>query len=431
MDIDTRLAAGAFETCTTVVLQRAVFTSTGAYDIPHVRVRGRAFATNIVPSDAFRGFGAPQALFAIEMHMDHLARRAGVDPVEFKRRHLLSKGSVTVSNGHVHDEVLLGRMLDRILADSDFRARAASTQPGHGIGISLFNHGCAFTGSGERDIIKAKVGLSKDGEGRVRILSAGVEIGQGLSTTFRKIVAGVLAIPLERVLFDQADTDLVPDSGPTCASRSIIIVGYLLQEAAKKLAASWKDGAAQEQWQDYSHPPHLAWDPQALQGDAYPTYGWGVNVVEVRVDPVTFETAVENVWTIYDVGYPIDRLIVEGQAQGGMSQALGYASLEKLEQRDGVFLQGTMADYCIPTSLDFPPIRTELVDNPYPFGPFGAKGSGELVFDGGAPAFAAAVQQAIGREVHAIPLTPERIREILQGDADGKPVGSGTREAGR
>ena len=431
MDIDTRLAAGAFETCTTVVLQRAVFTSTGAYDIPHVRVRGRAFATNIVPSDAFRGFGAPQALFAIEMHMDHLARRAGADPVEFKRRHLLSKGSVTVSNGHVHDEVLLGRMLDRILADSDFRGRAASTQPGHGIGVSLFNHGCAFTGSGERDIIKAKVGLSKDGEGRVRILSAGVEIGQGLSTTFRKIVAGVLAIPLERVLFDQADTDLVPDSGPTCASRSIIIVGYLLQEAAKRLAASWKDGAAQEQWQDYSHPPHLAWDPQTLQGDAYPTYGWGVNVVEVRVDPVTFETAVENVWTIYDVGYPIDRLIVEGQAQGGMSQALGYASLEKLEQRDGVFLQGTMADYCIPTSLDFPPVRTELVDNPYPFGPFGAKGSGELVFDGGAPAFAAAVQQAIGREVHAIPLTPERIREILQGGADGKPVGPGGREAGR
>lgn len=414
MDIDTRLAAGAFETCTGVVLQRAVFTSTGAYDIPHVRVRGRAFATNVVPSDAFRGFGAPQALFAIEMHMDHLARRAGVDPVEFKCRHFLSRGSTTVTNGRIRDEVLLEGMLERILAASDYRAKAATGRPGRGIGISFFNHGCAFTGSGERDIIKGRVGLRKLGDGRVRILSAGVDIGQGLSTTFRKIVAGVLAIPLESVLFDQADTDLVPDSGPTCASRSIIIVGYLLQEAARKLKAAWRNEAEQEAWQDYRHPPHLAWDPVSLQGDAYPTYGWGINVVEVQVDPHTFEPEVRGVWTIYDVGYPIDRLIVEGQAHGGMSQALGYAGLEKLEQRDGVFLQGTMADYCIPTSLDFPPVHTELVENPYPFGPFGAKGSGELVFDGGAPAFAAAVQQAIGREVCAIPLTPERIRRIAR-----------------
>ncbi len=147
------------------------------------------------------------------------------------------------------------------------------------------------------------------------------------------------------------------------------------------------------------------------------------------MDPVTFETEVQGAWTIYDVGYPIDSLIVEGQAHGGMSQALGYAGLEKLEQKDGVFLQGTMADYCIPTSLDFPPVRTELVENPYPFGPFGAKGSGELVFDGGAPAFAAAVQQAIGAEVRDIPLTPERIREIVTGGSGLAPADAG--EAGR
>jgi CO/xanthine dehydrogenase Mo-binding subunit len=413
MDIDTRLAAGAFETCTSVVLQRAIFTSTGAYDIPNVRVRGRAFATNVVPSDAFRGFGAPQALFAIEMHMNHLARRAGGDPVRFKTKHFLSKGSVTVTNGTIRDEVLLGTMLERITASSGYAGRGAAARPWHGVGVSFFNHGCAFTGSGERDIIKGRVGLRRAADGSVRILSAGVDIGQGLSTTFRKIVAAALALPVHRVLFDQADTDQVPDSGPTCASRSIMIVGWLLQEAAKGLAASWRDGTAQEEWQEYVHPAHLSWDPATLQGDAYPTYGWGINVVEVQVDPVTFEVDVQNVWTIYDVGYPIDSLIVEGQAHGGMSQALGWAGLEKLEQRDGVFLQGTMADYCIPTSLDFPPVRTELVENPYPFGPFGAKGSGELVFDGGAPAFAAAVEQAIGAEVRDLPLTPERVREIV------------------
>jgi CO/xanthine dehydrogenase Mo-binding subunit len=308
-------------------------------------------------------------------------------------------------------------MLDRALERSGYREKAARREPGHGIGVSIFNHGCAFTGSGERDIIKARVGLRGQADGRVRILSAGVDIGQGLSTTFRKIVAHGFGIPPGDVLFDQADTDLVPDSGPTCASRSIMIVGYLLQEAAKKLKASWKPGTDREEWQEYSHPPHLSWDAQSFQGDAYPTYGWGVNVIEVRVDPLTCETEVLDVWTSYDVGYPVDRLIVEGQAHGGMSQALGYALLEKLEQRDGVFLQGTMADYCIPTSLDFPPVRTELVENPYPFGPSGAKGSGELVFDGGAPALAAAIQQAIGAEVRDIPLTPELLRGLVKGGA--------------
>ncbi len=417
MEIDTRLNAGAFETCSAVVLQRAIFHATGAYDIPHVRIRGRAFATNMVPSDAMRGFGAPQALFAIEMHMDHLAKKSGSDPLVFKRRHLLTRGSVTVTNGRIYDEVLLEGMLERILASSGYREKASAPRPGRGMGISFFNHGCAFTGSGERDIIKGKVGLRKRADGSVRILAAGVDMGQGLFTTFRKVVAGVLDIPLSRVLYDRADTDLVPDSGPTCASRSIMIVGYLLQEAAKKMKAAWREGEEQEAWQEYAHPPHLAWDPERLQGDAYPTWGWGINVVEVNVDPVTFEVETENVWTIYDVGYPVDSLIVEGQAHGGMSQALGYAGLEKLEQRDGVFLQGTMADYMIPTSMDYPPVSTELVENPYPFGAFGAKGAGELVFDGGAPAFALAVQQAVGVEVREIPLTPEKIMGLAGGRA--------------
>jgi CO/xanthine dehydrogenase Mo-binding subunit len=237
-------------------------------------------------------------------------------------------------------------------------------------------------------------------------------MGQGLLTTFRKVVAGTLGIAIADVLYDNADTDLVPDSGPSCASRSIMIVGYLLQEAARQLRAEWREGREQEVWKDYSHPPHLQWDQDRLQGDAYPTWGWGVNAVEVTVDPVTFEVTTENAWTVYDVGYPVDRLIVEGQAHGGMNQALGWAGLESLETRDGAFQQASMADYCIPTSLDFPPTSTELWENPYPFGPFGAKGAGELVFDGGAPAFALAVQDALGTEIHQLPLTPERIMAL-------------------
>jgi CO/xanthine dehydrogenase Mo-binding subunit len=136
-----------------------------------------------------------------------------------------------------------------------------------------------------------------------------------------------------------------------------------------------------------------------------------VNAVEVAVDPDTREVSVRGAWAVYDVGFPVDRLILEGQAQGGMVQALGYAGLEKLEAAGGVFRQGSMADYMIPTSLEYPPLTVEFVENPYLYGAFGAKGSGELVFDGAAPAFAAAVQMAMGADVREIPLTPEKIME--------------------
>ena len=411
MEIDTVLDAGAYETCSPVVLQRALFTSTGVYDIPNVRVRGRAVATDVVPSDAFRGFGAPQALFAIEMHMDHLARRAGTDPVDFRRRAFIRQGGTTLTNGRIHEEVLLGPMLDRILAASGYRAKAVAQGIGRGIGISFAAHGCAFTGSGERDIIKARVGLRKLADDRVVILASGVDMGQGLATAFRKVVAGSLGIPLASVQYDRVDTELVPDSGPTIASRSTMIAGRLLELAARDLKEKWRDGEVQEAWRDYAHPSHLAWDPSTLQGDAYPAWGWGVNAVEVAVDVATREVSVVKAWAIYDPGVPVDQAALEGQAHGGMVQALGWAGLEKLENRGGEYRQTTLADYAIPTSLDAPPIEVAFVENPYALGPFGAKGAGELVFDGAAAAFAMAVQQAVGAEFRDLPLTPERIAE--------------------
>jgi len=411
MEIDVVLDAGAYETCSPVVLQRALFTSTGVYDIPNVRVRGRAVATDVVPSDAFRGFGAPQATFAIEMHMEHLARRAGADPVDFRRRFFMRQGGTTVTNGRIHEPVLLERMLEKVLDASGWRAKAGGRGTGRGIGISFAAHGCAFTGSGERDLIKARVGLRKRPDDRVEILAAGVDMGQGLATAFRKVVAGALGIPVASVQYDRADTDLAPDSGPTIASRSTMVVGHLLELAARDLKERWRDGEPQETWRDYAHPPHLCWNPETLQGDAYPAWGWGVNAVEVAVDPVTREVSVVQAWAVYDVGVPVDRLALEGQAHGGMVQALGWAGLEKLENRGGEYRQATLADYAIPSSLDAPPIEVDFVENPYPLGPSGAKGAGELVFDAAGPAFAMAVQQAVGAEFHDLPLTPERIAE--------------------
>ena len=417
VDVEMVIDAGAYESSSRVVLQRAMFSSNGVYEFPNVLVRGRALATNNVPSDAFRGFGAPQGMFAAEMLMTELAREIEVEELALKQRYLLKRGSVTLTNGSIHEEVKLPEMLDYVRRVSDYRHKRAAYGfgSGRGIGISLFKHGSAFTGNGEPEIIKARVRIRRHADGRPELLVSNVEIGQGVLTTFRKIVAEVLGIPYTEVIYDNHNTSEVPDSGPTCASRSVAIVGYLLQEAAKELKGRLHEPGELEVEQVYEHPAHLCWNAETLTGDAYPCYSWGVNCIEVEVDPVTYEVTVHGVWTAYDVGRAIDEAVVRGQIIGGAVQGLGYAGLEKLENDNGRFMQHTMADYCIPTSLEYPRVEYALFENPYPYGPFGAKGAGEVVFDGIAPAFAAAVQQAIGRAVTRLPVTPEYISELVHG----------------
>lgn len=425
IDVDMVLNAGAYESSSRVVLLRGMFSTNSVYEFPHVHVRGRAVATNTVPSDAYRGFGAPQGLFAAEMFMTRIAREIGVDEVALKEKYLLTKGSPTMTNGIIHEEVKLREMLTHVTTAADYRGKREQyagkddpvngTAPYRGIGMSLFKHGSAFTGSGEQEVIKARVRIRKRADGRPEILVSNVEIGQGVLTTFCKIVARVLEIPYTDVVYSNHNTSQVPDSGPTCASRSVAIVGYLLQEAAKKLKDRLHEPGEFEVEQVYEHPAHLRWDGERLYGDAYPSYSWGVNCIEVEVDPITYEVTVLGIWTAYEIGRAIDEGIIRGQIVGGAIQALGYAGLEKMENRAGRFLQRTMADYCIPTSLDYPGVEYALFDNPYPWGPFGAKGAGEVVFDGIGPAFAAAIQQAIGREVTRLPVTPEYISELLHG----------------
>jgi CO/xanthine dehydrogenase Mo-binding subunit len=417
MEFDVLLDGGAYESYSMIVLQRAIFTSNGAYNIPNVRVHGRAVATTTVPSGAFRGFGAPQALFALEMHMERIAGEFALPPVALRRPYLLKTGDPTITGGTIREDVIIDRLIDKATELSDFEAKREryDRDPWRGIGISVFNHGCGFTGDGEQRIIKGVATIRKDADDHVEILVASMDMGQGPQTTFRKVAGAILGIPAEEIGYDNPDTDKVPDSGPTVASRTIMIVGYLVQEAAKELKAQWKPGEAQEVEKHYTMPPQMKWDQETLTGDAYAAYGWGVNVVEVSVDPVSWEPAVLGAWGVYDVGVPIDDRVVAGQIQGGMSQALGYGSLEKLEvDGEGVFRQRSMADYIIATSLDFPRTTAVTLNNPYEFGPFGAKGMGEMVHDGGHAAYCAAVRQALGRECSSIPLTPERIMEIMR-----------------
>ena len=280
----------------------------------------------------------------------------------------------------------------------------------------------------EDTLVRAKVKLVKEPDGTVQILASNTDIGQGLSLTFRKIVADTLNKSIDLVQIAVPDTGIVPDSGPTVASRSILIVGYILEKAAKKLKKMWLEGESQEIVEVYCKPDYHQWNQDTYQGNAYQATSYGANVVEVEVDMATGEAEITGAWAVYDIGKAIDGTIFRGQIEGGLVQALGYGSCEKLElTQDGVFAQRSMADYVIPTALDVPTIGSALVDNPYPYGPNGAKGGGELTHNGGAAAFAAAVENAIGVPLSSIPVTPEKVCEAL---ADGKSTQIKTISAG-
>lgn len=430
MEVDVRLDAGAYAGLSMVVLQRAMFGATGVYRIDHLRVTGKALATNTVPNGAFRGFGAPQVFFAIEMHMERLARELGQDPLDFKMSYAMKQGDHTATSGLIRQEVKLPEMVARLEAMSGYRRKRAiphlppgidqfpgrrdeeASGPLRGIGVALSLHGCGFTGDAEQNVIKGRATLARRPGDQVEILVSNVEMGQGAQTTLKKIVATALDIPLDHVIYVNPDTDRVPDSGPTVASRTVMIVGALLEKAAQELEARWDEGEDLEVTVGYRQPDFVQWNQATFQGDAYATYSWGANAVEVEVDPVTLEVSVCGIWAVYDVGVPIDEQIIQGQIEGAVTQGLGYATIEVMDARRGRLLQRSLTDYIIPTAKDVPPIESELVPNPYSRGPFGAKCAGELPLVGVAPALAAAVEHALGLPIDRIPITPEYLMSV-------------------
>ncbi len=407
--------AGANIGLSGVVLSRALIACTGAYTIDNLDVSGDVFITNTVPNGAFRGFGAPQMFFAIEMFMEHLALELGIDSLDFRRKHLAKQNDRTSTNGIFRDPILMPDMIEKALDISGYKNKRELYQGSKstkGIGMSLFFHGCGFTGSGEKDIIKAKVKLRKEKNNEVNILVAAVDMGQGIRTTLRKVVSHILEIPLENVIFDFPDTDKVPDSGPTVASRTMMIVGGLISRAAKEMKERWSETEFTVLKQ-YEQPSYIKYDEKTFDGDAYPAYSWGVNVVEVEVNKATYQVNLLNAWSVYDVGKAIDERIVLGQADGGLAQGIAYGYLEVMNHELGKLKQKNMTDYIIPTAMDMCKMETVIYENPYAFGPYGAKGVGELTLIGGAPAVCFAIEQAIDKRVNKIPATPEYIMELV------------------
>jgi CO/xanthine dehydrogenase Mo-binding subunit len=425
MDIDVIFNSGAYSTLSAVVLQRGLICSDGVYNIENLRVRGRAIKTNTVPNGAYRGFGAPQTYFSVEMLMNHIARDLGEDSLEFKERHLVKQGDWTSTSGKYHFRVPLPDMIAQVCKDTDYRRKHkeyAKPQTGRyrrGIGMSLYFHGAGFTGSGERDVIKAVAKLHKYPDGTVEVLASNGEIGQGLRTTFPKIVAHELNIPLDKVYYNHPDTARVPDSGPTVASRSLMIVGELLRRAAIKLRTEWKEGEDQLVEEHYKEPDFMIpFDLATFHGDAYPTYAWGLHCLEVEVDTYTGLTRIVDAQGAFDVGTPIDYNVVLGQMEGGFLQGIGYGSIEKMyTDEKGRLRNNNFSDYLIPTSNDVPNLTATLHVEKFPEGPYGAKGAGEVPLVGGPPAYLEAIEQALGCvNMYSTPCTAEDImNQIMKG----------------
>lgn len=430
------LDGGAYNTLSPVVLSRAMLHLTGPYRCPTVHLTGRVVATNTPPNGAFRGFGAPQALFAVERHMDRVARHMDLDPVALRRLNLLRVGDLTAT-GQVLRDAAGDQVLDRALEAAQQPVPELPALPGaghsrlrRGRGVSVVFHGCGFTGNGEA-WLKARVALSLDGD-RVTIHTASTDIGQGAETTFMQICAAELGISEDRIDMAPHDTGAVPDSGPTVASRTCMVVGGVVQQAAASLrrALQAECGSDNRDFdallrarasrqvlrveQQYQDDGQLQWDPATYKGDAYPTYGWAACVVDLDVDLDTGEVLYRRLITATDVGRAINPVIVEGQLEGGAIQALGWATMEEvvLDAR-GCMRNDRLTNYIIPTSADAPELVTIVVENPYAGGPFGAKGIGEIPMDGPAPAVAQAVEQATGAIIERLPLSPERILEAL------------------
>jgi CO/xanthine dehydrogenase Mo-binding subunit len=436
LDIDIVLDGGAYPTLSSVVLSRATLHAWGPYKCDSTRVRSRVVKTNSVPHGAFRGFGAPQAIFAIEMHMNRAAAELGMDPAELRRRNFLRKGDRMPTGQIMKEDLDLARLMDRALALSDYhtkrlefnRLNGERNSKRKGISLATFFHGSGFTGSGEVRLA-SELSMRLTDRGGVEILAANVEYGQGTNTIFAQIAGQGCNIAADLVDIHQPDTAAVPNSGPTVASRTTMIVGKLVERAALELRRKLNEPedfqSAAKQYIElhgslmvtvrYAPPPDIHWDDNTYQGDAYAAYSWSCDVAEVEVDMIEYAAHVTNFVSIVECGRVLNPALAAAQIEGGIAQGIGFALYEDVVLDRGAMKNNQFTNYIIPTSADTPDIHVEFIEFPYENpGPFNAKGIGEMPIDGPAPAIASAVAHALGRFINELPLIPERIMRAIE-----------------
>ena len=285
------------------------------------------------------------------------------------------------------------------------------------VGVALFFHGSGFTGSGEQKL-KSRASLELTTSG-VTVHAGSTEIGQGTRTMLAQIVAEELGWPLSRVAVSRIDTHIVPDSGPTVASRTCLIVGGILRRCARALrlrlhgmtpkAYLAKHGSLVITEQ-YEKPKEIVWDDETYRGSAYAAYAFGCNVATVRIERETGIVTPLELFAVLDIGKAVNPVLARGQIEGGTLQGVGWALLEEVRLENGRMKNGQLTNYLIPTMLDSPRIEVAILEHPSKLAPFGAKGVGEAPIDGPAPAIVNAIR-SLGYDIREIPATPERILE--------------------
>ncbi len=449
--------AGAYSTLTPVVVFRAAVHATGPYEIQNVETDVYGVYTNRQTTGAFRGFGQPQVIFANESVIDEVADAIGMDPVDIRLRNCLDVGKRTATNQLLTESVGLKETLERAreLSGWDELRQVSGRTPmprdhvlrGIGVGsiyygVSLGAKGLALDGSG------AHINVYRDGS--VRIGVGGTEMGQGLLTVLAQIAADSLGVPVDSIHVERADTSVVPDSGPSVASRTTLMTGNAVIDAAGKLRAVMGEVAADSLGLDaieiefgggtvgsveknvtfaelaeqcwvrnvstaadgWYAAPESTFDENG-QGDAYAVYSYATHVAEVEVDTETGQVSVVRITAAHDVGRVMNPVTLEGQIEGGVLQGIGMALYEQMKTEGGAVKTPDFSTYIIPTAMDTPEIRTAFVEDPYSRGPFGAKGIGETPAMPGAVAVANAVSNALGVRFHELPLTAERVRRAV------------------
>lgn len=449
---------GAYSTLSPIVLWRGTVHAAGPYEIPHVKINTFAVATNKVPCGAYRGFGQPQVSFAHESLIDEIAEKCRLIPLQVRKINGLKKGRKTATNYSIKVNGTPS-VLNEVIKKSNYLKvykhwNTKKSDVRKGIGLSLTYYGVGLGAAGKH-LSRAGAFLQVENDGSVRLAFGNTEMGQGAKTVLAQITAQALNAPYDMIYVLDPDTSRVPDSGPTVASRTTFMSGNAILKAAKPIFNNLRKAAAvllqckvsqvkyhntkfiygnrmisyvktvkqahqmklQMSFEGWYVPPNTSFD-NAGQGSAYYSYTFSANAVLVSVNMKTGHIKVEKIYSAHDVGKAVNPQLVEGQIEGGVTQGLGYASMENLVIRNGYMLNPNFTGYIIPTIKDMPKLYPIIVENKDPLGPYGARGFGEPPLIGIAPAVANAVYNACGIRIFQTPILPEMIIEKIKGKKD-------------
>ncbi len=453
-DIKLEENAGAYATLSSVVSYRSAMQAMGPYVIPNISVESKSYYTNLPPAGAFRGFGSPQAAFGHERMMDIIATEMKIDPVELRLQNVLKVDTETLTGQRLTASVGAEETLQTAADAAHWSNQSISTDSRYltGYGVSLIHYGnCLGAAGWFMDGSGAKIKIHRDGS--ISVAFGLVEMGQGALTVVNQMTAEALGVNSARITVLPTDTDQVPDSGPSVASRNVVMTGNAIHDAARKILPILKEAAAElmqcdlheiniendvvhntrndeslpfEELTNYVylsnrpmdvlgwwHVPKLEYDAVKGLGEAYFTYSYATHIAKVQVDTLTGLVRVKKIWAAHDVGRAINPAGLEAQIEGGAAQGIGWALTENFKLKLGKVLTDNLTTYLLPTALDVGEIESILVEDPEPEGPWGAKGIGEPAIIPTAAAIANAVSNALGKPINHIPITPENVMTAL------------------